>query len=92
MRIHEPASLDRTKSDDDPGHVGEGCPVTPELMAPLSPYNTEHLNRFGHDERRVDQMPPPTTEDLRRSPTLAVGERGPLGNVAWFVLIPLVHG
>jgi hypothetical protein len=65
--------------------------VTPEIIAPRSPYNTEHLNRFGHDELRFDQMPPPITKDLRLSPTLAVGERGPIGNFAWFVLIPLVH-
>jgi hypothetical protein len=65
--------------------------VTPEIMAPLLPSNTEPLNRFGHDELRFAQMPPPITEDLRRSPTLAVGERGPLENFAWFVLIPLVH-
>jgi hypothetical protein len=91
MSIHEPAALDRTTSDDEPGHVSQGCPVTPEILAPRSPYNTEPLNRFGHDELRFDQMPPPITDDLRRSPTLAVGERGPMGNVAWFVLIPLVH-
>lgn len=65
--------------------------MTPEIIAPRSPYKTEHLNRFGHYELRFDQMPQPITEDLRFSPTLAVGERKPLGNCAWFVLIPLVH-
>jgi hypothetical protein len=73
MRIHGPASLERTKSDDEPGHFGEGCPVTPEIIAPRSPYKTEHLNRFGHYELRFDQVPQPMTEDLRLSPTPAVG-------------------
>ena len=82
MRIHEPASLYRTKSDDKPGDLGEGCPMTPEISAPLSPYKTEHLNPFGHYELRFDQMPQPITEDLRLSPTLAVGERGPIWNFA----------
>jgi hypothetical protein len=91
MGIHEPASLYRTKSDDEPGNVGQGCPVTPEIIAPESPYKTAPIKRFGHHELRFDQMPQPITEDLRFSPTLAVGERGPIGNFAWFVLIPLVH-
>lgn len=91
MRIREPASLYRTKSDDEPGNLGQGCPVTPEISAPLSPYNTAPMNRFGHYELRFDQMPQPITEDLRLSPPLAVGERGPLSNFACFVLIPLVH-
>jgi hypothetical protein len=82
MRIHEPASLYRTKSDDKPGNLGEGCPMTPEISAPLSPYKTEHLNRFGHYELRFDQMPQPITEDLRLSPTLDVGESGPIWNFA----------
>jgi hypothetical protein len=90
MRSHEPASLDRTISADAPGLVGHGCPATPELMAPRSPSNTAHLTRL-HSERRVGQLPPPMTEDRRRSLTLAVSEREPLGNVAWFVRIPLVH-
>jgi hypothetical protein len=75
MRIHEPASLDRTTSDDEPGHGGRGGPVSPELMAPRPPDHAEPLNRFGHSGRRVDQRPRPITADLRRSPTLAVGER-----------------
>jgi hypothetical protein len=64
MRIREPASLYRTKSDDEPGNLGECCPVTPEISAPLSPYNTAPMNRFGHYELRFDQMPQPITEDL----------------------------
>jgi TnpA family transposase len=53
--------------------IDEGYPVTPEIIARLSPYKTEHINRFGHYELRFDQMPQPITEDLRLSPTLAVG-------------------
>jgi Tn3 transposase DDE domain len=52
--------------------IDEGYPVTPEIIARLSPYKTEHLNRFGHYELRFDQVPPPITEELRLSPALAV--------------------
>ena len=62
--------------------------MIPEISMLLSPFKTEHLNRFGHYERRFDQMPQSNTEDLRLSPPLAVGERGPIGNFAWFILIP----
>jgi hypothetical protein len=34
--------------------IGEGCPVTLGMLALLSPYQTEHMNRFGHDEWRFD--------------------------------------
>jgi TnpA family transposase len=51
-------------------------PVTPEIIARLSPYQTEHINRFGHYELRVDRVPPPVTEELRRSP--APGKVDPL--------------
>jgi Tn3 transposase DDE domain len=53
--------------------IDEGYPVTPEIIARLSPYKIEHINRFGHYELRFDQPPRPITEDLRLSPTLAVG-------------------
>jgi hypothetical protein len=91
MRIHKPASLYRIKSHDEPGNLGQGRPVTPEISAPQSPYNTEPMNRFVHYELRFDQMLQPITEDLRFSPTLAVGERGPLGICACGILILLVH-
>jgi hypothetical protein len=45
--------------------VDEGYPVTPEILAHLSPYKTGHINRFGHYEVRFDQIPPPMIEDLR---------------------------
>src|SRR5262245_24767248 len=34
MSIHEPVSRYYTNSDDEPSHVGQSCPVRPELMAP----------------------------------------------------------
>ena len=44
--------------------VDEGHPITPEILARLSPYKTEHINRFGQYELRFDQTPQPITEDL----------------------------
>jgi len=71
-------------SDKDSGHYGNpnvvsmtrvlqelvdaGYIVTPEIIARLSPYKTEHINRFGHYELRFDHVPPPVTEELRLSP------------------------
>jgi TnpA family transposase len=52
--------------------IAEGYAVTPEIIARLSPYKTEHINRFGHYELRFDRVPPPVTEDLQLSPALAV--------------------
>jgi len=54
------------------GLIDEGYPVTPEIIARLSPYKTEHINRFGHYELPFDQVPPPITEELRLSPAFAV--------------------
>ena len=48
--------------------IDAGYPVTPEIIARLSPYKTEHINRFGHYELRFDHVPPPITEELRLSP------------------------
>jgi TnpA family transposase len=53
--------------------IDEGYPVTPDIIARLSPYKTEHINRFGQYELRFDHLPPPMTEDLRLAPTRAVG-------------------
>ena len=57
--------------------IDEGYPVTPEIIARLSPYKTEHINRFGHYELRFDQVPPPVTEELRLSPRPALHEHTP---------------
>jgi TnpA family transposase len=54
--------------------VDEGYPVTPEIIARLSPYKTEHINRFGHYELRFDHVPQPITEELRLSPALSTSE------------------
>jgi hypothetical protein len=54
--------------------VDEGYLVTPEIIARLSPYKTEHINRFGHYELRFDHVPPPVTEELRLSPALSTRE------------------
>jgi hypothetical protein len=52
--------------------IDEEYPVALEIIARLSPYKPEHLNRFGHYELHFDQVPPPITEELRLSPALAV--------------------
>jgi TnpA family transposase len=41
------------------GLVDAGYVVTPEIITRLSPYKTEHINRFGHYHLRVDHVPPP---------------------------------
>jgi Tn3 transposase DDE domain len=51
--------------------IDEGYPVTPEIIAALSPYKIGHINRFGHYELHFDQAPPPMIEELRLSPALA---------------------
>lgn len=56
--------------------VDEGYPVTPEIVARLSPYKTEHINRFGSYELRFDHVPPPIVEDLKLSPRPAMHHQG----------------
>ena len=51
--------------------IDEGQVVTPEIMARLSPYKTEHINRFGNYELQFDRIPQPITEALRLSPAIA---------------------
>ncbi len=46
----------------------ESYPVTPLIVARMSPYKIEHINRFGRYQPRFDQVPPPITEVLRLSP------------------------
>jgi TnpA family transposase len=55
--------------------IDEGYPVTPAIIARLSPYKREHINRFGHYDLRFDQVPQPLIEELRFSPALTVRER-----------------
>jgi Tn3 transposase DDE domain len=37
--------------------IDEGYPVTPAIIARLSPYKREHINCFGHYDLRFDQVP-----------------------------------
>jgi hypothetical protein len=48
--------------------VDAGSVVTPEIIARLSPYKSDHINRFGHYALRFDHGPPPISEELRPSP------------------------
>lgn len=45
--------------------IDEGQPVTAEIIAHLAPYRTEHINRFGSYEIKLDQTPEPITGDLQ---------------------------
>jgi len=54
--------------------IDEGYPVTPDIIARFSPYQTEHLNRFGYYDPHFDQVPHPMIEELRFAPALAVQE------------------
>lgn len=53
--------------------IDEGYTVTPEIIARLSPYKTDHINRFGNYELRFDRVPAPISETLRLSPVPARG-------------------
>ena len=55
--------------------VDEGYVVTPEIVARLAPYKTEHINRFGKYDPHFDYIPQPVMEELRLSPNLAVSMR-----------------
>ena len=68
--FHNVVSMTRVLQD----LVDEGYLVTPEIIARLSPYKTEHINRFGHYELRFDHVSPPVTEELRLSPALSTRE------------------
>lgn len=50
------------------GLIDEGYTVTPTVIGRLSPYKTEHINRFGRYKLHFDQVLPPITEELRLSP------------------------
>ena len=45
--------------------INEGYHVTEEVIAHLTTYRTEHTNRFGSYELRLDQIPEPLIEDLQ---------------------------
>jgi TnpA family transposase len=48
----------------------EGHQVTPDAdaLAAISPYQTEHINRYGSYKLRLDRTPEPLDEALRRPP------------------------
>jgi Tn3 transposase DDE domain-containing protein len=54
--------------------IDAGYPGPPAIIARLSPYKREHINRFGHYDLQFDQGPQPIIEELRLSPALTVRE------------------
>jgi TnpA family transposase len=54
--------------------IDAGYPVPPAIIARLSPYKREPINRCGHYDLRFDQVPQPIIEELRLSPALTVRE------------------
>ena len=43
----------------------EGYPLDPSELAALSPYVTQHINRFGHYDLDLEKLPPVLVYDLR---------------------------
>ncbi len=54
IMLHNVADLTDVLS----GMIGEGLPVTPELVSRLSPYLREHIRRFGQYTLDMDEQPP----------------------------------
>lgn len=46
----------------------EGHPVSQDALASISPYQTEHINRYGSYKLRLDKTPEPINEGLKRPP------------------------
>jgi TnpA family transposase len=46
----------------------DGHQVIPDAVASISPYQTEHINRYGSYKLRLDRTPEPIDEALRRPP------------------------
>ena len=42
----------------------EGHTITPDALAALSPYMTEHIDRFGRYSLEADQPPPPLDDSI----------------------------
>jgi hypothetical protein len=42
----------------------KGYPLEPEVVAALSPYWTQHVNRFGRYDLNLNRCPPPIDYDL----------------------------
>ena len=45
--------------------VDEGYHITNNIAAYLSPHRTEHVNRFGHLDLRLDRIPPPLQTNFK---------------------------
>jgi hypothetical protein len=48
--------------------VMEGHEVSPDALSAISPYQTEHINRYGSYKLRLDRTPEPIDEVLKRPP------------------------
>lgn len=46
----------------------EGHEVNPDALGAISPYQTEHINRYGSYKLRLDRTPEPIDEALKRPP------------------------
>jgi len=46
----------------------EGQDVSPDALAAISPYQTEHINRYGSYKLRLDRTPEPIDDALKRPP------------------------
>jgi hypothetical protein len=46
----------------------EGHEVNLDALAAISPYQTEHINRYGSYKLRLDRTPEPIGEALKRPP------------------------
>lgn len=53
-----------TRALDEIAADGHGAAITPEALAGISPYLTEHLNRFGSYELDLSKPPPPLPFEL----------------------------
>ena len=51
-----------------------GYSVTPEIITRLSPYKTEHMNRFGHYDLRFDHVPQSMRKEIKLSPAFSTSE------------------
>ena len=48
--------------------AAEGHPVSPDVLATISPYQTEHINRYGSYQLRLDKVPEPIEPAFKRPP------------------------
>ena len=53
----------------------DGCSIPDEVLAAMSPYQTEHINRFGSYSLRFDRAPKPIAQDFRKPPQAETSRR-----------------